>query len=124
MLVKNVMRVYLPMLALLLMGLSAGGAWAGVSNVTVKNSLDRSASDLHITFSGTGGSILVEPESVTVNPGNCPTPSIPSYNKTTDELVIGWGKNNCVEPGAADTTTIPKPEKRGPKESREAIRYG
>ncbi len=69
--------------------------------VTVVNTTSQFAADLHVTFSGTGGNIFVDPGSV-VAPG-CPVPSVSSNPPTvTNTVVIEWG-TACVNPEMAVT---------------------
>ena len=62
---------------------------------TFTNGLDVSASDLHVTYTGTGGSletILVE------NAPGCNPPAIPSNGAITNTMELIWD-SACVDPG-------------------------
>lgn len=67
------------------------------SVIEVENNSGQPAADLHLTFAGTGGSVIVLPGLV-VAPG-CPTPAVPSNGQVTNTVVIDWGVA-CVPPGA------------------------
>lgn len=68
--------------------------------VTVQNTTGLIASDLHVTFTGTGGNITVPPATVAA-PG-CPPPAVPSNGAVTNTAVIDWGVP-CIMPGAVVT---------------------
>lgn len=73
-------------------------AWAAdLKVVQVKNTTGVFASDLHVTFTGTGGHVFVSPVSV-IAP-MCPVPAVPSNGQVTNTVVIDWGVP-CVAPGA------------------------
>jgi hypothetical protein len=60
--------------------------------VNVVNNTGRAASDLHITFTGSGGNVVVDPNGVVVVPGGCPAPTVPSNPPAvTNEVVLDWG---------------------------------
>lgn len=64
--------------------------------ISVVNNSGRLASDLHVTFTGTGNSVKVEPRSVLVPGAGCPAPAVPSNPPVaTNEVVIDWGWD-CV----------------------------
>lgn len=65
--------------------------------VCVKNTTGVWASDLHVTFSGTGGNVTVPPGSVIAF--GCPVPAVPSNGQITNTATIDWGVP-CVPPGA------------------------
>lgn len=68
--------------------------------VNVVNNTGNPASDLHVTFTGSGGNLFVNPGGVIVAPGPCPVPAVPSnLLKSTNEVVIDWG-TSCVAPCA------------------------
>lgn len=68
--------------------------------VRVRNTTGLPASDLHVTFTGSGGHVFVAPESVVAPP--CPLPVVPSNGTITNTVTIDWGMP-CVEPGAVVT---------------------
>src|SRR5262245_9197526 len=68
--------------------------------VCVQNTTGVAASDLHVTFTGTGGNIYVDPLSVVAV--GCPTPAVPSNGTVTNTAVIDWGAS-CVGVGATVT---------------------
>jgi len=77
--------------------------------VSVQNNTGVFVSDLHVTFTGTGGNITVPP--VTVFAFGCPVPAVPSNGAVTNTAVIDWGVA-CVAPGSwvhfnAQTTNGP-----------------
>ncbi|MEM7263110.1 MAG: choice-of-anchor X domain-containing protein, partial [Planctomycetota bacterium] len=66
--------------------------------IIVFNNTGQKASDLHLTFEGGQGSVIVDPNTII---GGCSNPSIPSNPPTmTDTVVIDWG-TPCVEIGGA-----------------------
>jgi|SRR6266446_2131285 len=69
--------------------------------VCVQNTTGLSASDLHVTFTGTGGNLYVDPFSVVAL--FCPTPAVPSNGSVGNTAVIDWG-TNCVGPGGLTRT--------------------
>jgi len=64
--------------------------------IEVLNNSGQDAADLHMTFAGTGGTVIVPPGLV-VAPG-CPTPAVPSNTQVTNTVVIDWG-TACVPAG-------------------------
>jgi len=76
-----------------------------VAKISVKNGPNRGpAADLHLTFSGSGGDLTVDPASISVDPNTCPDdqdkPKVPSNDRaTTNEVVIEWPRD-CVASGA------------------------
>lgn len=57
----------------------------------VQNTTGQEASDLHVTFTWTGGSLYVDPSLVIVTPVGCPEPSVPSNNEeVTNTAVLEW----------------------------------
>lgn len=66
--------------------------------ITVVNTTGVPASDLHVTFSGTGGNVFVSPPGVYAF--GCPVPLVPSNGMVTNTVVIDWGVP-CVMPGQA-----------------------
>lgn len=85
----------------------AGGATAAdLQVVTVVNRTGLTASDLHVTFSGTGGSVFVAPASVIAPP--CPMPAVPSNGQVTNTVDIDWGVP-CVDPGGSVTFWVYTP---------------
>jgi hypothetical protein len=64
------------------------------------------ASDLHITFQGTGGHVVVQGIN---SPQGCPTPRIKDSNNppgtSTNTIEIDWGQP-CVQPGAQVIVTV------------------
>lgn len=82
-------------LALSLLVLSASAADRVV--VCVQNNTGVAASDLHVTFTGTGGNIYVDPFSVVAI--GCPTPLVTSNGAITNTADIDWGVA-CVAPGS------------------------
>lgn len=71
--------------------------------ITVCNTTGLTVSDLHVTFSGTGGNVSVAPASVFA--GACPVPLVPSNGAVTNTVVIDWGVP-CIPPGACVTFTV------------------
>ncbi len=66
------------------------------------NNTGNVASDLHVTFTGTGGSLNTV---VTVNPPGCPVPAVPSNGNVTNTMVVDWGVN-CVQNGQSVTVKV------------------
>jgi len=66
------------------------------SVVEVENNSGQDAADLHLTFAGTGGTVIVPPGFV-LAPG-CPNPVVPSNGQVTNTVVIDWG-TACVPAG-------------------------
>jgi len=64
--------------------------------VEVDNNSGQAAADLHLTFTGTGGTVVVPPGFV-MAPG-CPTPAVPSNGQVTNTVIIDWGVA-CVPAG-------------------------
>ncbi|HRI44648.1 MAG TPA: dockerin type I domain-containing protein [Fimbriimonadaceae bacterium] len=74
--------------------------------VQVTNTTGLVASDLHVTFTGTGGTVFVAPASVIAPP--CPIPAVPSNGQVTNTVTIDWGMP-CVAPGATVTFWVSTP---------------
>lgn len=83
-----------------LFGLAGLARSADQQIVQVTNTTGLFASDLHVTFTGTGGSVFVAPASVIAPP--CPVPAVPSNGQVTNTVTIDWGMP-CVAPGATVT---------------------
>ncbi|MBI2938338.1 MAG: hypothetical protein HYY22_09035 [Thaumarchaeota archaeon] len=84
---------------------------ASASHVKVKNTTGKKASDLHITFGFTGGSLKIDPSSISPPDGNNP-PKVPSNDKnSTNEGVIEWS-SPVVQPG--DTVEFDATTEFGP----------
>lgn len=65
--------------------------------VTVTNTTGQAVSDLHVIFSGTGGVVQVDPNTVVTT--NCPVPIVPSNPPAvTNTVTIDW-QTPCVQPG-------------------------
>lgn len=75
---------------------------ADVRIYAIANGTGVAASDLHVTFRNTGGSLTA---AVLVNPPGCPAPAIPSNGTVTNTMVVDWGVA-CVAPGAAVTVRV------------------
>jgi flagellin-like hook-associated protein FlgL len=72
------------------------------AHIKVKNATGKRAADLHITFTGTGGSLQVDPASVRPRDGDQP-PRIPSNDKnSTNEAVIEWSTPVVPEDGEVE----------------------
>jgi hypothetical protein len=74
--------------------------WTAVS---VCNNTGLDASDLHMTFAGAGGTLLVAPAMI-VAPG-CPAPLIPSNSMITSTVDFDWGAA-CVPDGGTVTYLV------------------
>lgn len=66
------------------------------TTVEVENNSGQAAADLHLTFTGTGGTVIVPPGLV-MAPG-CPNPVVPSNGQVTNTVVIDWNAA-CVPAG-------------------------
>jgi hypothetical protein len=66
------------------------------------NRTGSTASDLHVTFAFTGGSLE---GTVVVNAPGCPPPVVPSNGTVTNTLVVDW-RRDCVRPGASVTVDV------------------
>lgn len=66
------------------------------------NRTGSTASDLHVTFAFTGGSLE---GTVVVNAPGCPPPVVPSNGTPTNTLVVDW-RRDCVRPGASVTVDV------------------
>lgn len=86
-----------------MIGLCVAARAADERIVSVCNTTGLFASDLHITFTGTGGNVTVPP--ATVKAGFCPVPVVPSNGAVTNTVVIDWG-GPCVPPGAWVTFVV------------------
>jgi hypothetical protein len=73
--------------------------------VSVTNNTGAAASDLHVSFSGTGGDIAVTPGSV-LAPAACPSPALGIG--APNEVVINWGVV-CVPAGSSATFQVQTP---------------
>jgi hypothetical protein len=72
------------------------------------NNTGKAASDLHITFTGTGGAVFVNPNGVVVAPGGAPPPAVPSNGIVTNEVVLDWGAD-WIAPCATVTFAVLTP---------------
>ncbi len=88
---KKYMFILLLIAAVMLSFSQAYAADAKIYRVT--NGRGTPASDLHVTFTGTGGNITTV---VLTNPEGCPDPAIPSNGAVTNTVVLEWG-DNCVD---------------------------
>lgn len=79
---------------------------ADMQIITVCNTTGLPASDLHITFSGTGGTVTAPPAAI-FSPG-CPVPAVPSNGAVTNTVVVDWGMP-CVAPGSPVTLIVSTP---------------
>lgn len=70
------------------------GIW---QEYTFVNGANQAASDLEVTYAGSGGSLRTV---VVDNPEGCPTPSILSNGKVTNTMKLDWG-TNCVQSGSS-----------------------
>lgn len=95
---KKYMFILLLIAAVMLSFSQAYAADAKIYRVT--NGTVTAASDLHVTFTGTGGNITTV---ILRNPDGCPVPAIPSNGAVTNTVVLDWG-GNCVAVG--DYVTI------------------
>ncbi len=92
----GVVRMILALATLLVPSLATA---ADAVLVKVTNTTGTTARDLHVTFTGTGGNIKVDPASVFA-PG-CPVPAVPSNPPVvTSTAVLDWGVL-CVPPGGS-----------------------
>lgn len=80
----------------------AGAIANDIERFKITNSTGGNASDLHVTFTGTGGNLSTV---VTVNAPGCPAPAIPSNGTITNTMVLNWAQN-CVQPGAMVTVRV------------------
>jgi len=78
---------------------------ADTKTYKITNGTGAAASDLHVTFTGTGGTITTV---VKVNPAGCPAPAIPSNMAVTNTMVLDWGAN-CVPAGGSVTVEVTTP---------------
>lgn len=67
--------------------------------IDVLNNSGQAAADLHLTFTGTGGTVVVPPGMV-IAPGCPPNPAVPSNGQVTNTVVIEW-PGACVPPGGS-----------------------
>lgn len=71
--------------------------------VIVCNNTGRFVSDLHLTFSGSGGNVRCDPVSV-IAPG-CPVPAVPSNGLVTNTVNVDWGVA-CIAPNQNVVLTV------------------
>lgn len=71
--------------------------------VSVCNTTGIFVSDLHVTFSGSGGNVKCDPVAV-IAPG-CPVPTIASNSQVTNTVSIDWGMA-CIAPNQVVTFTV------------------
>lgn len=93
----------------LMLTLWAFAAFAAAADrifVTFTNTTGVPAQDLHVTFTGTGGSVTTPPASVIAL--RCPIPAVPSNGQITNTVVIDWGMP-CVQPGQNVTFQVSTP---------------